>query len=195
MPGRYPFLLLCAVALTAQAALAGQSAATGAPVANPAPAAAAPPCVDFKWDVARERRLFAGSPTPLAAGRDSAAAPPLAFDRLYELKLLPQNRVAFAAPPGKSTYGENVYAGLATVTIPAPGTYRIAVDLPLWIDLAIDNQLIRAADYEGQNACDPPHKILVYELTQPGRFVLQLSGEIAQRVRVTLTRVRSGAAP
>lgn len=156
-------------------------------------AAGAQHCIDFKWDVSRERALFAKPPAVLAAGRESANAPALALDRLYELRLVPQDRVAFAAPPGKSTYGENVYAGLASLAIAAPGLYRIAIDVPVWVDLATGNQLVRALDYQGQHDCDAPHKILVYELNRPGRFVLQFSGEIAQRVHVTVIRLESGA--
>ncbi len=71
--------------------------------------------------------------------------------------------------------------------------YRIAVDVPIWVDLATGNQLVRPADYEGQQDCDAPHKILVYELSRPGRFVLQFSGEIAQQVRVTVIRLSAPA--
>ncbi len=178
MPSVTPWILIGVLA-------AGAAAAPGA--------AGAQNCVDFKWDVTRERALFAKTPSVLVAGRDSASAPALALDRLYELKLAPQSRVAFAAPPGKSTYGENVYAGLASLAIAAPGVYRIAIDVPVWVDLATENQLVRAVDYEGQHDCDAPHKILVYEVTRPGRFVVQFSGEIAQQVRLTVTRLAAAA--
>ncbi len=151
-------------------------------------------CIDFRWDVTRERALFAQPPATLAAGRQSSSAPALSLDRPYELQLFPQSEVAFAAPPGKSTYGEQVYAGLALVAITQPGIYRVAIDMPVWVDLAVDNQLVRAFDYQGQTHCEPPHKILAYELKRPGRFVLQFSGEIAQRLRVTVTR-SPGSAP
>jgi hypothetical protein len=59
-------------------------------------------CVDFKWDVTQERGLFAGTATPLSAGADPKSAPVMQLNRLYALKLMPQDQVTFAATPGKS---------------------------------------------------------------------------------------------
>ena len=60
-------------------------------------------CVDFKWDVAQERALFAGNPAALTAGADAKSAPVMQLQHLYELKLLPQEQVTFAATPGKKS--------------------------------------------------------------------------------------------
>ena len=69
-----------------------------------APALAADPCSGFTWDVRRELGLFAGRATDLAAGGDSAAAPTLAMEHLYSLKLRPLNEVTFVAAPGKIAF-------------------------------------------------------------------------------------------
>ena len=69
-------------------------------------------CVDFKWDVTQERGLFAGTATLLAAGSDPKGAPVMLLNRLYALKLLPQDHVTFAATPGKKTPSAGSNAGV-----------------------------------------------------------------------------------
>src|ERR1700720_4646654 len=48
------------------------------------PAFAADPCAGFKWDVSKEHALFSGPAASLTAGKDSASAPAIDTDRLYE---------------------------------------------------------------------------------------------------------------
>jgi hypothetical protein len=156
-----------------------------ADVALPAPAADA--CLDFKWDVSAERALFAGSPVALPAGTDPKAAPVVVPNRLYALRLAAQDHVTFAVPPAKKPASSTAYAGLATLNIPVPGSYRIAVDLPFWIDVASNGTLIAAEDYQGQHACSAPHKIVVFALAGAHPFVLQLSSAMTEVVLVTVT--------
>jgi len=80
----------------------------------PAPQAfAQDPCGGFKWDVSKERALFATSERATPAGKDAAAAPGVEPNRLYQLQLLPQAQVAFSLPPGKKQSADGSYAGLA----------------------------------------------------------------------------------
>src|SRR5579863_8655183 len=81
------------------------------------PAGADDDCVDFKWDVSRERILFAGAPAELTAGKDRASAPLIVPNRLYRLRLKAQDTVAFAVPPGKELTGTPAFAGMATLKI------------------------------------------------------------------------------
>ena len=92
------------------------------------------PCAGFKWDLGRERELFASSPEALTAGTQAKAAPTLRPDRLYELMLVPQQQVSFAAPPGKTAPAQDSYAGLPGFVVPAAGDYRVSVDQPAWVD-------------------------------------------------------------
>ncbi len=105
------------------------------------PALADEGCLDFKWDVSKERALFAGTPTTVAAGKDAASAPLVAPNHLYKLRLTAQGSVTFAASPGKKTPVGTAFAGLAALKIPSPGSYRIAVDLPIWIDVVSKRNL------------------------------------------------------
>jgi len=99
------------------------------------PAFADDACLDFKWDASKERALFAETPASLTAGKSPSSAPPLVPGRLYALRLAAQDQVTFAAAPGKKVPVAGAYAGLAVLKIPADGSYRIAIDLPFWIDV------------------------------------------------------------
>jgi hypothetical protein len=74
------------------------------------PAFAADPCTGFKWDVSKEHTLFGGPAATLTAGKDAASAPAIDVDRLYELKLTPQDQTAFVLPPGKKMLTDGAYA-------------------------------------------------------------------------------------
>jgi hypothetical protein len=153
--------------------------------ALPAPADDA--CVDFKWDVGKERALFAGTPAALTAGHDPISAPVVAPNRLYKLRLMTQDQVAFSASPAKKTVATLAYAGLATLKIPVPGSYRIAVDLPLWIDVVSNGTLVQPTDFQGQHLCGAPHKIVEFDLAGVRPFVLQLSSAVNENVLLTVT--------
>jgi len=157
-------------------------------IAEAAPPAAEDPCAGFKWDVSRERALFGSLAQEQPAGKDSASAPVLVPNHLYRLRLLPRGQVAFAAPPGKSTFAADSYAGLAALQLPSSGSYRLAVDLPIWIDVATDGALVPPRDYEAEHGCDAPRKIVVFDLDAAHRLMLQFSGASQALIRLTVTR-------
>ena len=143
-------------------------------------------CIDFKWDVSRERALFATQARVLDAGTDAANAPALEPDRLYQLRLKLRPGVRFAAPPGQNPKASWGNGGLASFKVPAAGGWRLVLELPLWADVAADGALIAPYDYQGQQECAPPHKIVAFDL--PARPVfLQFSGTDASMVRVAIT--------
>jgi hypothetical protein len=152
-----------------------------------APAFADESCVDFKWDVTHERELFAGSATPLAAAADPKSAPVLLLNHLYELKLSKQDQVSFAVTPGKKSPRDGSYGGLVTFKIPASGSYRVAIDMPFWIDVVSDGALVAATDFQGQHGCTSPHKIVQFDLLGTRPFFLQLSNAAPESVRLTIT--------
>lgn len=160
-----------------------------APAAPPpsAPPAADDPCAGFKWDVGRERALFAGTPQSVSGATDAAAAPAVALDRLYEMQLVPQAEVAFAAPPGRRNRPADARAGMAVVHIVTPGTYRISLDAPVWVDVVAKDGLIKAEDFQGAHGCQAPHKIVAFELPAAGAYVVQVSAALPERVRLAIT--------
>ena len=150
------------------------------------PAHADDACIDFKWDVSKERALFAGTPTVLKSAKEATAAPVIVPNRLYRLHLAPQDQVRFAANPGKKAAAD-AFAGLAALKIAAAGAYRIAIDLPVWIDVVASGSLLRANDFEGQRNCSAPHKILEFDLTAERPFILQFSGGMTENILLTVT--------
>jgi hypothetical protein len=144
-------------------------------------------CADFKWDVTQERGLFAGTATPLPAGADPKSAPVMLLNHLYTLKLMPQDQVTFAATPGKKIPSAGSNAGIFTFKLPASGSYRVAVDMPFWIDVVSNGALVSAKDFQGQHGCSAPHKIVEFELVGTRPFFLQLSNAVADNVRLTIT--------
>jgi hypothetical protein len=151
------------------------------------PVLADDPCIDFKWDVSKERALFAGAPAALSAGKDSLTAPVIVPNRLYKLRLAAQDQVAFSMSPKKKPAAAGAFGGLATLKIPAAGSYRIAVDLPFWIDVVSNGSLVAAKDFEGQHSCSAPHKIVEFDLGGVQPFLLQFSNGDAESVLVTVT--------
>jgi len=152
-----------------------------------APALGADACTDFKWDVSKERALFAGPAVSMPSGADLKSAPVIVPNRLYRLQLLPQGRVRFAAAPGKRTPDADAYAGLAKLKIPASGGYRIAIDAQIWIDLVSKRSLLAAADFQGQHGCSAPHKIVEFDLLSTQPLILQLSSATTDRILLTIT--------
>jgi hypothetical protein len=144
-------------------------------------------CVDFKWDVTQERALYAGTAAPLAAGTDAQSAPLVQLNRLYELKLAPQDKVTFAAAPGKRMPNPGSHAGVVTFKLPASGSYRVAIDMPFWIDVVANGALVTAKDFQGQHGCSAPHKIVEFDLAGTRPLILQLSNAAPDSVRVTIT--------
>jgi hypothetical protein len=106
---------------------------------------------------------------------------------MYELKLTPQPQVTFALPPGKTMLTDGAYAGLVTFRVTTAGAYRVAVDVPFWIDVVADGRLVATKDFQGAHGCDAPHKIVEYELAAAQPLVLQVSGSTNAVVRLTVT--------
>jgi hypothetical protein len=145
-------------------------------------------CTDFKWDVSRERALFAGPPTVMVAGTDVKSAPIVLPNQLYQLTLTPQSGVTFSVRQGKKTT-DDAHAGLAVLRINAPGNYRVAVDLPVWIDVVTTDSVLQPTDFQGQHGCAVPRKVVEFDLKGTKPFLLQFSGAAIDQLLVTITPV------
>jgi hypothetical protein len=145
-------------------------------------------CTDFKWDVSRERALFAGPPTVMVAGTDVKSAPIVLPNRLYQLTLAPQKGVTFSVSQGKKA-SDDAHAGLAVLRINAEGNYRVAVDLPVWIDVVTTDSVLQPTDFQGQHGCAAPRKIVEFFLKDAKPFLLQFSGAAIDQLLVTVTPV------
>jgi hypothetical protein len=148
------------------------------------------PCARFSWNIAHERALFATAPQSLAAGRKPTAAPPLAPERLYQLQLTAQDQVVMLLPAGKKTPVDDAFAGLARLPALQPGSYRVSMDQPAWVDVVADGHLIDPSDFQGRPGCLAPHKIVQYLLPAAHELVLQFSAATGRELHVTITRVQ-----
>ncbi len=147
------------------------------------------PCGGYKWDVSSERALFATPAKAAVAGKSVATAAPAAPNQLYAVMLLPLSEVSFPAAPGR-TPPSGSFAGILALTVPAFGKYRIAVDVPLWIDVVGGATVAPVLDYEGQHDCSAPRKVVVFDLEGRKDWALQLSAADRVTVRLTVTPVR-----
>lgn len=145
-------------------------------------------CMDFKWDVSKERALFAGPPTVMQAGTDTKSAPIVLPNHLYQLALGPQSDVKFSVREGKKT-DDNAHAGLAILRISTEGSYRVSVDLPVWIDVVTQDSVLTPTDYQGQHDCAAPRKVVQFELKGTKPFLLQFSGAAVGQLLVAVTPV------
>ena len=153
----------------------------------PAALWAADPCAGFTWDVAREQALFAGKAHKAVAGATGDAAPLLETGQLYELTLTPQEQVHFAVTPAKKALSDGANGGLIRFRVASPGPYRFSLDLPFWIDVVADGQLVPSKDFQGRPGCSAPHKIVEFVLPSGKDLFLQFSNGVNRTVRVTIT--------
>ena len=162
------------------------AAVTPAGAQAPAPA---DPCSGYKWDVSAERTLFAAAPKPIAAGKDRASAGPAVANQLFTVTLHPLSEVSFPVTPARSPPAGS-FAGLVELSIPAPGKYRVSVDVPLWIDVANGAALAPVLDYEGLHECSAPRKVVVFDLQGGKEWTLELSAADRAVIRLAVTPVR-----
>lgn len=146
-------------------------------------------CATFTWDVGQVRALFASAAQSIRAGHDSASAPLLAADQLYQLQLAPQGQVVMLLPPGKTAKFADTYAGLARLQLARAGSYRVSIDQGAWIDVVDDGRMIDSSDFQGRPGCSAPHKIVQYLLPAAHELVLQVSGSAAPHLHLTITAV------
>jgi hypothetical protein len=146
------------------------------------------PCMDFKWDVSKERALFAGPPTMMQAGADTKSAPIVLPNHLYQLTLAAQDSVKFSVHEGKKNE-DNAHAGLVILRISSEGSYRVSVDLPVWIDVVTQDSVLTPTDYQGQHDCSAPRKVVQFELKGTKPFLLQFSGAQVGQLLMTVTAV------
>ena len=85
-------------------------------------------------------------------------------DTLCEVQLSPERSVSFATEPGGEQLEQHAYAGLARFSVSPPGTYRLSVDQPLWLDVMLKGQVIAAKDFQAHAGCNAPHQVVEFDL-------------------------------
>ena len=129
-------------------------------------------------------------PVSLVAGeaREKGKLPTIAVGRAVTLTLAPTQAVAFELPARK-TGGPIGYGGLVSFTVALPGTYRIGIDAPVWIEVGTPGRAIESAAHGHGEECSPVRKMVDYTLAR-GTYTLQLSAAPSPVTTVAVARLR-----
>lgn len=151
------------------------------------------PCKRFTWNVDHELTVMKQPAQSAVAGaKSSQDAPALQLNKPYELKLVPQGGVTFAATPDKPTLPDGTQGGLVKFTSDGAGAYRISLTSGHWIDVVNGAAIIKSRDFQGARGCEKPRKIVEYDLPAKTSLILQLSGASDTPVTVAITTVDKG---
>lgn len=91
-----------------------------------------------------------------------------------------QRDVRYAAAPGQAP-GLDSRSGMVSVTIPAPGTWRVALGAGAWVDLLEDGKPVASSAHG--HGCGTARKIVAFPL-KAGPHVLQITSDAATAMRV-----------
>jgi hypothetical protein len=111
----------------------------------------------------------------------------IAVSQALHLALLPQGAVKFPMTPGKPGM-EGGHAGLLSLTITTPGTYRVALGTGAWIDLVDHAQPVASIAHTRGPACSGIRKMVDFTL-HPGNYTLQISANAESQTTVLVTQV------
>lgn len=100
-----------------------------------------------------------------------------------ELVLHPAGAVRYPVGPGKP----GGQGGLAELTIETPGTYRVALGSPGWIDLIARGKVLVSSAHGHGAPCTGIRKIVDFVL-KPGRYVVAISAAPEMRTRLLVAR-------
>jgi hypothetical protein len=154
--------LIGAALLVAGAPLAAQdqapAASCAAPLVAPAPWAG--------WS----------NPAPLVVAEKPGAQPFATFvpGRAVSVTLARARDVVFAVPPAKPVTATS-YGGMVMLTVPAAGTYRVAIGAAAWIDMVSGGQSIASVAHSHGAPCSGIVKMVDFVLPA-GTATIELSG-------------------
>jgi len=106
----------------------------------------------------------------------------LLLDKPVTVSLHPGNDVRFVVAPEK--HGDaSSFGGMLVVDVREAGSYRIALSAGAWIDVLKDGAAIVSSAHDHGAGC----KMVSFSL-QPGRHVIQLSGNKQETIGVLVGR-------
>jgi len=138
------------------------------------------------WSMGAEISAFKSTAENVVASASQSNIPPLEIGSLYVIKLRPQTDVQFLQASSKKSLVQKPLGGLATVTVPTAGQYRITVDSPLWIDVVGPAGTITPVNYTGWHECRLFRKSVEYTLPAGAPLILQLSEATPELVRLVI---------
>jgi hypothetical protein len=70
-----------------------------------------------------------------------------------------------------------------------PGSYRISVDVPFWIDVVAAGKELPTEDFTGLRGCSSgPRKLVQFVLPANEELLLQFSGATRAQLRMSVTK-------
>lgn len=123
-------------------------------------------CERLAWPLDTERALIAA-----ATEAGDRSSPPLA----RRLVMRPLSEVALPKPPERAPRDAGAHAGLASVTVPEAGLYRVTLDAEGWLDVIQDGTYRRAEAFTGVRDCPGIRKSVRFRL-DAGPVTIQVTG-------------------
>jgi hypothetical protein len=120
---------------------------------------------------------------PVVAGGD------VVVGQAYTATLQPVGTVRFVVAPERAAKPDSM-GGVVDFRVASAGTYRVALDTGVWIDVVQDGKVVASATHGHGPQCSGIRKMVDFKLA-PGRYDLQLSGAAKPAVRVMVARVGS----
>ncbi len=104
-----------------------------------------------------------------------------------DLTLASTPDVKYAIRP-ENPGGSVSHGGIAAIEVARAGTYRVAIDSAAWIDVIAGGKSLESVGHGRGPACSGIRKMVDFRL-EPGRYLLQLAGNGAPRMRVIVAAV------
>jgi len=110
----------------------------------------------------------------------------LLLEQTATVALQPVNEVRFAAPPQKRADASS-YGGMLTVDVREAGTYQVSLSAGAWVDVLKDGAALASTAHDHGAECSGLRKMVSFAL-QPGRHVIQISGNKEDTIQVMVAR-------
>ena len=110
----------------------------------------------------------------------------LMLEQAATVTLHPVGEVRFVRPPDRRL-DVSSYGGMLAVDVREAGTYQVSLSAGAWIDMLKDGAAIASSAHEHGAQCSGAAKMVSFVL-QPGRHVIQLSGNREDTIRVMVAR-------
>ncbi|ONF96394.1 hypothetical protein [Sphingomonas jeddahensis] len=121
---------------------------------------------------------------PVAAGITAGGGASVVPGQAVLVSLHPANLLTLRPAPQAVTAN----GGTLTLTIDAPGTYRVALGGKAWVDLVRDGKALSAAAHGHGPKCTGVRKMVDFALTA-GSYTIQLSGSEASSLALMVARL------
>ena len=154
-----------------------------APAFAQQPQAAAPACATMDASLPADLSDWNGQAVLASAtGAADLGKASIALGKGYEAALLNTPKITFPVQPEKPG-GTVAHAGLFEFTVPAAGSYTVALSTAAWIDVLENGKAVTPASFGHGPECTSIRKMVVFPL-QAGKHTLQVSGNADPKMKI-----------